>query len=106
LKHDRAIGSRPVDRFSSDSHRSRRRKLQARGHPQARRLAASGRTNDCDELLCAYLEAHFIDRGHLLAIASEASPYAVEHDIAHCGRRTIFAAAARPSWRSLKARAP
>src|SRR5947207_8165183 len=106
LEHDRAIGARSGNRLSSHGDRSRRRKFQARGHSQARRLATPGRTDDRDELPGAHLEAYLVDRGKVLAVASEASPDSVENDIAHRGRRTILAVAARPSCRSRKARTP
>ena len=83
LEHDGAVRPRPGHRPATDADGARRRKLEAGGHPQARRLAASRRADDRNELAVAHLEADAFERGERLAIAVEDAADAVEHDVAH-----------------------
>src|ERR1700681_487444 len=103
LEHDGPIGPGTGNALVPDGERARRREIEPSSHAQARSLAAPRGTDDRDELFFAHLEAHIVDRGNILAVAPEQPRDSIEHDIAHCGRTMILAAAARPRSRSRNA---
>src|SRR5678815_4002359 len=62
LEHHRTVGPWTADRSATHVHGAVRRKIEAGRHAHQRGLAATGRTDDCHELLLADLEAHVVER--------------------------------------------
>src|SRR5438874_3224809 len=83
LEDHRPVRAGTEDRLASDGYRSRRRELEPRGHAQARPLATPRWADDGDEFPGAHLEAHLVDRGNIVTIASEAAADPLEQDVAH-----------------------
>ena len=86
LKYDAAVGPGPGDWITVDRDRAGLDRQEAADQIEQRRLAASGRPQQCDEFAILHFERNLIERQHLASARRAVDVVdAVDDDLCGCG---------------------